>query len=95
MESYPNAILFHGHSHMEFENQMTVKNANYSTALGFKSIHIPSTAYTRNVSTGAITESTNGAQGYICDVYEKHIVLKGYDFQYEKEVPIAQYCIDT
>ena len=95
MASYPNAILFHGHSHMEFENQLTVKNANYSNALGFKSIHIPSTAYTRNVSTGAIKESTNGAQGYICDVYEKHIVLKGYDFQYETEVPIAQYCIET
>ena len=95
MASYPNAILFHGHSHMEFENQLTVKNANYSTALGFKSIHIPSTAYTRNVSTGAIVESTNGAQGYICDVYENYIVLKGYDFQYQKEVPIAQYCIAT
>lgn len=95
MASYPNAILFHGHSHMDFENQLTVKNANYSTTLGFKSVHIPSTAYTRNVSTGAIEESTNGAQGYICEVYEKHIVLKGYDFQHEADVPIAQYCLDT
>ncbi len=95
MSSYPNAILFHGHSHMEFENQLTVKNANYSTALGFKSVHIPSTAYTRNVSTGAIAETANGAQGYICDVYNDRIVLKGYDFQINEFVPIAHYCINT
>lgn len=95
MTKYKNAILFHGHSHMEFENQFTVSNANYSTALGFKSIHIPSTAYTRDISTGEIVAEDNGAQGYVCDVYTNHIVLKGYDFQFNTFVPIAQYCIDT
>lgn len=95
MKGHPNAILFHGHSHMNFENQFVVKNANYSTALGFKSVHIPATAYTRNVSTGVIVQDPDGQQGYVCDVYENHIVLKGYDFQRNTDVPIAQYCIDT
>jgi len=95
LKVYPNAILFHGHSHMDFENQFVVKNANYSATLGFKSVHIPATAYTRNVSTGAIVQDPEGQQGYVCEVYENHIVLKGYDFQKNASVPIAQYCIPT
>ena len=95
LKGYPNVILFHGHSHMDFENQFVVKNANYSAALGFKSVHIPATAYTRNVSTGAIVPNPDGQQGYVCDVYENHIVLKGYDFRKSASVPIAQYCIES
>lgn len=102
MVNYPNAILFHGHSHMQFENQKLEKNANFSTALGFKSVHIPSTAYCREVVEKEVDgekvysmEGREIAQGYICDVYENHIVLKGYDFTENKDVPIAQYCVDT
>lgn len=95
MKSYPNVIVFHGHAHMDFENQFVKTNSNYSTILGFKSIHIPSTAETRNVSTGEIVKKPNGSQGYICDVYANHIVLKGYDFEKNDYSPIAQYCIDT
>lgn len=94
MSNYPNAILFHGHSHMKFENQEIVRNANYSTSLGFKSVHVPSTAYCRNISSGVMVNEEI-AQGYMVDVYAKYIVLKGYDFTSNKEVHIAQYCIDT
>lgn len=94
LASYPNVILFHGHSHMRFENQESVENANYSTALGFKSVHVPSTAYCRDIRSGAIVKQEI-AQGYIVDVYEEHIVLKGYDFTANAIVPIAQYCINT
>lgn len=94
LEEYPNVILFHGHSHMRFENQESVSNANYSTALGFKSVHIPSTAYCRDIRSGAIVKQEI-AQGYIADVYENHVVLKGYDFTANSFVPIAQYCIQT
>lgn len=95
LTNYPNTILFHGHSHMDFENQFVVKNAIYSTALGYKSVHIPATAYTRNVSTGEVVQNANGKQGYVCDVYANYIVLKGYDFSLNDFVPIAQYCINT
>lgn len=95
MARHPNAILLHGHSHMDFENQFVSKNANYSTALGYKSVHIPGMAYTRNVSTGDIVINTDGRQGYICDAYQNHIVLNGYDFAKNTIVPIAQYCIAT
>lgn len=104
LSKYKNAILFHGHSHMQFQEQTKVSYANYSTKRGFKSVHIPSTAYTRYMvdkngdgvwNSGDKDNIPDGAQGYICDVYKNHIVLKGYDFQFNTFVPIAQYCIDT
>lgn len=104
LSKYPNVILFHGHSHMQFQEQTKVTYSNYSTERGFKSVHIPSTSYTRYMvdkngdgvwNSGDKDNISDGAQGYICDVYENHIILKGYDFQYNKFVPIAQYCIDT
>jgi hypothetical protein len=79
---------------MRFENQESVSNANYSTAFGFKSVHNPSTAYCRDIRSGTM-ENVEIAQGYVVDVYENHIVLKGYDFTANSLVPIAQYCIDT
>lgn len=104
LRKYKNTILFHGHSHMQFQEQLKVTYSNYSTERGFKSVHIPSTAYTRHMvdqngdgvwNSGDKDNINDGAQGYICDVYENYIVLKGYDFQYDKYILIAQYCIDT
>lgn len=94
LASYPNVIVFHGHSHMLFESQEKVCNANYSTTLGFKSVHIPSTVYCRDIRSGNITNA-DMSQGYICDVYNNHIVLKGYNFTASSYVPIAQYCVET
>lgn len=104
LSEYKNVILFHGHSHMQFQEQMKVTYSNYSTKRGFKSIHIPSSSYTRYMTdkngdgiwnAGDKENIFDGAQGYICDVYENYIVLKGYDFQINDFVPIAQYCIST
>lgn len=104
LNKYSNVILFHGHSHLRLEEQMKVTYSNYSTQRGFKSVHIPSTSYTRYMvdkngdgvwNSGDKDNIPDGAQGYICDVYKDYIVLKGYDFQFNTFVPIAQYCIDT
>lgn len=96
MKKYKNAILFHGHTHMRFEAQTVVKDIIYSTALGFKSIHIPSIYNVRipNLVDEKLDEE-DGAQGYVVDVYENHIVLKGYNLLTNEPVPIGQYCIDT
>lgn len=104
LSKYKNAILFHGHSHMQFQEQMKVTYSNYATRRSFKSVHIPSSSYTRRMvdqngdgkwNSGDKENIPDGSQGYICDVYQNHIVLRGYDFQTNSFVPIAQYCIDT
>lgn len=94
---YHNVIWIHGHSHMEFQYQADCSHVNYDNKFGCHSIHIPSLAEGRELNaegTGYIF-TTAESSGYVVDVYENHIVLRGRDFVADKFVPIATYCIDT
>jgi predicted MPP superfamily phosphohydrolase len=99
MKHYKNVILFHGHSHLKFNLQTKDNKANYEHDLfGIHSIHIPSLAVPR---TGDITGASSRkelyaeSEGYVVDVYENAIVLRGRDFVNAKFLPIATYCLDT
>lgn len=97
MEHYTNVIWLHGHSHMEFQYQAYCSHVNYDRKFGCHSIHIPSLAMGRELDeTGTGYIHTYGeSEGYVMDVYENHIMLRGRDFVKEKFLPIATYCIDT
>ena len=95
MEHYTNAIWFHGHSHHIFESQSLHDKANYDYDFGSHSIHIPSIALPVNIASGERVTITEGSQGYIVDVYDNHIVLRGRDFSTGKFLPIATYCLNT
>jgi hypothetical protein len=97
MNRYPNAILFHGHTHMKFESQQFDRDANYSEENGFKSVHVPSLGAPRTlISTDGAWEGDDaGSQGYIVDVYDDCIVLNGMDFVNEVPVPLGVYKIET
>ncbi len=96
MEHYSNVIWFHGHSHLMFELQNLDKKANYDDSQGFHSVHIPSLAVPRTMgSSNNRVESYEDSQGYVVDVYEKAVVLRGRDFISGKFLPIATYVLDT
>lgn len=98
VKHYRNVILFHGHSHLKFYLQYGVSTANIDTDLGMYSIHIPSLAVPRDGDiTGANSKVALYAEseGYVIDVYEKGIVLRGRDFVSGKFIPIATYQLDT
>lgn len=97
MQSYPNAILFHGHTHIKFEAQEFDPAANYSEENGFKSVHVPSLGAPRTLTSedGTWVADDAGSQGYIVDVYEDYIVLNGWDFVGNKPVPLGTYKIPT
>ena len=98
VKHYKNVILFHGHSHLKFYLQYGVSTANIDTDLGMYSIHIPSLAVPRDGDiTGANSKVALYAEseGYVIDVYENGIVLRGRDFVSEKFIPIATYQLDT
>lgn len=97
MRQYPNAILFHGHSHIKFECQEYDEHATYTERNGFKSVHVPSVGKPRGIilSTGETPEDNNGSQGYIVDVYDDCIVLNGWDFVNSQYVPLGVYKIET
>ena len=95
---YPNVILFHGHSHLLFELQGEYGDkANYHKDFGCHSVHISSVSSPRDAS-----ETGNGwvavfagSEGYMVDVYENGIHLRGRDFVRKQFLPIASYWLDT
>ena len=96
---YKNVIYFSGHTHLDFRLQKYADTANIMKADTIcHRVHIPSLAKPRVSSdgtTGTATNSNSGSQGYIMDVYENAIVLRGREYEISKFLPIANYCLDT
>ena len=94
-EHYKNVIWFHGHSHTKFDCQEDCSYANYDRMFGCHSVHIPSLAVPKDYENDVYVGIASDSEGYVVDVYEKYIVLRGRDFVKGEFLPIAQYCIDT
>ena len=97
MAHYKNVVLFHGHSHLKYYLQKLDSKANYSNAFGFRSVHISSLAVPRDDTNGDGTAEDIYAdsEGYVVDVYENGIHLRGRDFVKGEFLPIASYWLDT
>lgn len=100
MTNYKNVIYFSGHSHLEFVCQKFGANANiFSNGTTCHRVHVPSCAKPRRNDTGATSNDTYyynaGSEGYLVDVYENCIILRGRDFIKGKYLPIANYLLDT
>ena len=95
MEHYTNVLWFHGHSHMDFDSQENCYYANYDRMFGCHSIHIPSLALPRDYQDNKYVNVFADSEGYVVDVYESGIHLRGRDFVMDKFLPIASYWIDT
>ena len=95
MEHYPNAIWFHGHSHQKLEVQAQHDKSNYDFDRGCHSIHIPSLTIPVDVVNGVRVARYDESQGYIIDVYENSIIVKGRDFVKSTWIPTAIYKFDT
>lgn len=95
LKHYKNTVFFHGHSHTKFYLQEMEDKANYSDALGYRSVHIPSLAVPRDVVNNALSGIYADSEGYVVDVYENGIHLRGRDFVKGEYLPIASYWLDT
>lgn len=97
LRQYENVVLFHGHSHMKFINQEFDASANYTNKNGFKSVHVPSLGRPRDVdlSAGTTPEDMTASEGYIVDVYDDCIVLRGWDFVNNVCSPLGTFKIGT
>lgn len=100
LDHYSNVTLFHGHSHIEFAIQNIAPETNIDTAHGYNSIHIPSISVPRTGEIGSGESAmfnylTEESEGYVVDVYQNGIILRGRDFVGEKFLPIAHYKIST
>ena len=100
LSHYHNVVWFHGHSHTKFHGQELAANgakANYDNFFGCHSVHIPSLAYpkTDNGLDGTFDTAEEDSEGYVVDVYENGIHLRGRDFVKGEFLPIASYWLDT
>ncbi len=95
---YKNVIHFHGHTHFQLASQEFDSRANYDNALGIHSVHIPSLSNPRAIDptgTSKFLGMPQDAEGYVVDVYEDGILLRGVDLVNQKLIPVAQYYLDT
>jgi len=95
MDHYENVIWFHGHTHEKFEAQELAAMNTYDNVLGSHSVHIPSLSVPRDTEGMVLTDDTAASEGYVVDVYENAIVLRGRDFVGGKFLPVATFCLDT
>ena len=95
LKQYPKAVLFHGHTHIKFEEQSKDKALNYTHKNGFHSVHIPSLTRPRDIIDSKLVYAPSESQGYIVDVYEDCIVLNGMDLIGHVPVPLGIYKIQT
>ena len=99
LSHYKNVITFHGHSHLKFDLQDKTNKANIDKdKYGTWQVHIPSIAAPRTGTPyGANSAVTveEGSEGYVVDVYENGIHLRGRDFVKGDFLPIASYWLDT
>lgn len=110
LKRYKNTVWFHGHTHVTFG----VEQYPVSVSKDYRSVHVPSLVSPRFIDkeTGTLQdyyydENNNKiwgsllSEGYIVDVYEKHIVLRGINFasgiNRDEVIPFADeiYALDT
>ena len=94
MKHYRNVIWLHGHSHVRFSGQEYGDMANIDNKYGRWSVHIPSCAVPKTGDEHR-TSLDAESEGYVVDVYENGIHLRGRDFVKGEFLPIASYWLDT
>lgn len=81
LTNHGRAVLFHGHSHFMPSMQEVDKLTNYTEQNGFPSMHVPSLGWAAYVNaSGEYIKDTAEGFGYLVDVYDDYIVLRGRDF---------------
>ena len=96
---YKNITYFSGHTHLCFNTQQHGKYNNIKSSGDIcNRVHIPSCSYPRKSADGTEGSYKNygvGSEGYLMEVYENGILLKGINFETNKFLPIASYYLNT
>lgn len=99
---YPGAGVFTGHSHYRYRTQEVESDAiiHHPADDSYIDAHVPSLTKLRDAINGQRVDLKNGdadygGEGYIVDVYDEYLYLRGRDFINEKWVGIGTYLINT
>lgn len=86
LNKYPNVLVFTGHTHWKFDSERPILDGKGQGASFFNSSAI-SYLWTDE------DKHFDGSQGYFVEVYEKFILIRGYDFDLEQWNSNAQFMI--
>lgn len=86
LKKYPDAIMVNGHTHWEFDSKGTMTDGGDELPYTFL---VPSCAYLWT-DTQVYKE---GSQGYVLEVYDNAIRMRGRDFGQDKWAPQADFVI--
>ena len=89
-----NVVIFSGHTHYKFDCEATydsinVVNFNHNKV---SLVHVPSSAYPRNASHD---EEADLSEGYVVEVYEKGVIMRGVNLVTGKYMPDYEYALTT
>ncbi len=82
LSKYPQAILFSSHSHYSMDNIQNAYSGGNTFPFNFNT-----------ASLGSVDGASDEAQGYIVEVYDDAVVLKGRDFAGDEWKGTAQYAV--
>lgn len=90
--STKNAVVFSGHTHfkLECEAEHDIINVFNFQNKKVSLVHVPSCAYPRNYSK---TEEADLSEGYVVEVYENGVVLRGVDLVTGEYMPDYEYAL--
>lgn len=89
-----NVVIFGGHTHYKFDCEATYDTINVFNFNHKKVslVHVPSSAYPRNASH---SEEPDLSEGYVVEVYEKGIIMRGVDLVTGEYMPAYEYALTT
>lgn len=86
LNKYPNVLLFTGHTHWKFDSERPMVDGKGQGANFFNTSAI-SYLWTDE------DKHFDGSQGYFVEVYEKYILVRGYDFELDEWNSNSQFMI--
>lgn len=98
LSRYKNSIWFFGHTHIAYYLQERNVNCNYYrwNENGARMFHTSSCSVPRDDSlNGQRTELEGKSEGYVVDVYDNTILVRGREFADNFYIGLAQYIVDT
>lgn len=92
LKNHGRAILFHGHAHFMPYIQEQDITCNFTDKNGFPSFHVPSLGWASYIDSNMeMVKDTSEGYGYLVDVYDDCIILRGRDFVRNEWVGIGTF----
>ena len=93
LKKYPEVMLFNGHSHWTMDSVGNIFEG--TDDLPIYAFNCASVAYLWSGYNKVVGEELDGSQGYLVELYDGKVLVRGRDFKNSEWISSAQYLIDV